>query len=132
MDVGEIRDLVRRPSRRATRLIVAAGLLLAVPILWSARQSRLTREALDRAAAAERTAAQARTDVEQVRAQSQVRGRPLKDPAIRRSRHDDPREIAHVKQLYEEIDGLSQAREQVDQTLRTERFYVPKTGPPSR
>jgi hypothetical protein len=127
MDVREIRELVRRPSSRSSRLVVAAALLLAVPIIWSVRQSRLTREALDRATSAEQTATQARSDVQQARAQFQ--GQPPKDPAIQRSRHDDPEEIARVKKLYEEIDNLTEFRDRVDQTLRTERFYVPKKGP---
>jgi hypothetical protein len=123
MDVGEIRNLVRRPPSRAARIGIAACLLLAVPIIWSARQSR---EALDRAAAAEQTAARTRADMEQHQAQLRGEGRPPKDPAIRRSRHDDPREIARTKQLYEEIEDLTQIRELVDQKLRTERFYAPK------
>jgi uncharacterized iron-regulated membrane protein len=126
MDVGEIRNLVRRPPSRGARIGIAAGLFVAVTIIWSARQSRLTREALDRAAAAEQAATQASADAEQARAQLRGAGRAPMDPAIRRTRHDDPREIERVKQLYEEIDGLTQFQEQVDQSLRTERFYVPK------
>lgn len=125
MDVGEIRDLVRRPSRRAMRLGITAALLLAVPIGWSVRQSRLTNEALERAAAAEENAALARSDVDLARAR--LRGEAPKDPWVRRSRHDDPREIARVKKLYEEIENFSQIRDDVDQTLRTERIYVPRT-----
>lgn len=126
MDVGEIRDLVRRPSRRSARLGVAVCLVLAVAIAWSVRQSRLTREALDRATAAEQAAAAVRTDVEQARAQFEGRGRPPKDPAIRRSRHDDPREIDRVQQLYQEIDGLNHLRDRVDQALTTDRVYTPR------
>jgi hypothetical protein len=132
MDVGEIRDLVRRPPSRATRLGIVAGLLLTVPVIWSVRQSRMTREALDRATAAEQTASQARDAMEQARAQLRGEGRPLNDPSIRRTRHDDPREIERVKRLYEEIEGLSQAREQVDQKLRGDHFYMPKTKPAPR
>jgi hypothetical protein len=124
MDVGEIRDLVRRPSRRAMRMGVAACLLLTVPIIWSVRQSRLTNEALERATAAEKSAAQALSDVDLARAR--LRGEAPRDPWVRRSRHDDPREIDRVKTLYEEIENLSQKRDGVDQTLRTERIYVPK------
>ena len=131
MDVEEIRNLVRRPSSRSKRIGLAACLLV-VPILWSVRQAGMTREALDRATAAEKNAAQARMDMEQTRAQIQAQARPPKDPAIRRSRHDDPREIARVKELYEEINGLSQAGEHVDQKLRTDRLYVPKNRPAPR
>jgi hypothetical protein len=124
MDVGGIRDLVRRPSRRAMRLGATAALVLAVPIVWSVRQSRLTHEALERATAAEKHAAEARSDVELARAR--LKGEAPIDPSVRRSRHDDAREIERVKQLYQEIDNLSQSRDEVDQSLRTERFYVPK------
>jgi hypothetical protein len=126
MDVGEIRNLVRRPPSRAARIGIAAGLFVAVTTIWSARQSRLTREALDRADAAEQTANQARADAEQARAQLRGEGRAPKDPAMRRTRHDDPKEIERVKHLYEEIDGLTQFQDRVDQSLTTERFYVPK------
>ncbi len=124
MDVGEIRDLVRRPSRRALWWGVAAGVLLIVPIAWSVRQSRLTNEALERAVAAEKKAAQALSDMDLARAR--LRGDAPRDPSVRRSRHDDPAEIARVKKLYEEIDSLTRVREDVDQTLRTERIRVPK------
>lgn len=119
MDVGEIRDLVRRPSRRTARLTVAACLLLAVPIYWSIGQHRMTREALDRATAAERAA-------------QELRGQATRDPSVRRSRHDDPREIERVRQLFEEMDGLSQARDQVDQALKTDRPGAPKEAPAPR
>lgn len=122
MDIQEIRDLVRRPPSRSTRLGIAACLLLAAFIFWSIRQSRLTRAALDRATAAEQTAAQARSDVEQTRAQLQGAGRAPMDPAVRRSRHDDPAQIDRVKQLYQEIEGLTQIREEVDENLRIDRM----------
>jgi hypothetical protein len=128
MDVGGIRDRMRRPSGRSARLFIAAGLLLAVPLIWSVRQSRLTREALDRAVAAERAASQARTDVEQARAQLRGQDSPPRDPAIRRSRHDGPREIERVRELYQEIEGLTELRDQVEQSLQNDRLYVPKKG----
>ena len=132
MDVGEIRDLVRRPPSRATRLGIAAGLLLAVPLIWSVRQSRMTREALDRATAAEQTAAQARDDVEEARAQLRGEGRPLKDPSIRRSRHDDPREIEHVKTALRGDRGPVPGPGAGRPELRVDRFYMPKTKPAPR
>jgi hypothetical protein len=66
-------------------------------------------------------AAQARADAEEARARPQAKGQPPKDLAVRRSRHDDPKEIARVKQLYEEIDALTRIREQVDDDLTTGR-----------
>ena len=120
MDIAEIRDLVRRPPSRSTRLGIAACLLLAAFIIWSVRQSRLTREALDRATAAEQTAAQARSDLEQ--AQLRGAGRAARDPAVRRSQHDDPAQIERVKQLHQEIESLTQIREQVDEKARIDRM----------
>ncbi len=123
MDIGEIRELVRRPSRRTAWMGVAAC-LLAVPITWSVRQSQLTREAIDRATAAEKTAEQARSDVEETRAR--LLGEAPRDLSVRRSRHDDPAEIERVRKLYDEIDGLARIHDDIDQTLRIDRVYVPK------
>jgi hypothetical protein len=127
MDVGVIRKFTARSSTRATGLGVAACVLLAVPIIWMVRQSRLTHEALERATAAEKAAVQARTDVEQARAQFQAR--PSKDPAVRRSRHDDPREIERVKRLYEELEGLSQMQQRVEDELGHEPGMRLKKAP---
>jgi hypothetical protein len=91
---------------------VAACVLLMVPIAWMVRQSRLTHEALERAAAAEEAAARARLEFEQAR-----RTQPPTDPAVWRSRHDDPGEIERVKQLYEEIEDLTRRHEQVEDGL---------------
>jgi hypothetical protein len=101
---------------------IAACLVLAAFIIWSVRQSRLTREALDRATSAEQTAAQARSDLEQARAQLQRAGRAPRDPAVRRSQHDDPAQVERVKELHQEIEGLTQIREQVDEKARVERM----------
>jgi hypothetical protein len=124
MDVGGIRDRVRRSARP----FIAAGLMLVIALVWSVRQSRLTREALDRAAAAERAAAQARTDVERAWAQLRGQGLPPRDPEMRRSRHDDPREIERVRGLHQEINGLTQFRDRVEQSLQNDRLYAPKKG----
>ena len=129
---GEIRELLRRPSRRSAGLVVAAVLVLGVPLCWSVRQSRLTREALDRAAAAERAAEQVRSDVEQTRARIGGERRPPLDTSIRRSAHADPRDADRVQQLQEEIEGLGQLREQIDQSLMIDRLYVPKELRPRR
>jgi hypothetical protein len=129
MDTGAIRKFMARGSTRATGLGVAVCLLLAVPIAWTVQQSRTAREALERAAAAEKAAAQARTDLEQAQAQ----GRPPKDPAVRRSRHDDPGEIERVKQLYEEVESLSVMQQRIDETLGQEpriRLRKPPALPP--
>ena len=117
MDVGGIRKLTDRFSTRSARLGAAGCMFLAVSFIWTVRQTRLTQEALNRATAAEKAASQARTDVEETRAQAQAHGQPRKDAAIRRSRHDDPEEIDRVKQLYEEIDNLTRLRDKVEDDL---------------
>ncbi|HLH29407.1 MAG TPA: hypothetical protein VKW77_10845 [Acidimicrobiales bacterium] len=116
MDTGAIRKFMARRSARATGLGVAVCVLLAVPIAWMAQQSRTAREALERASAAEQAAAQARADLEQARGPA----RPPRDPAVRRSRHDDPREIERVKQLYAEVESLSEMQQRIDDTLGQE------------
>jgi hypothetical protein len=117
MVAGGMRKVTARWSTRATALAVAACVLLAVPIVWMVRQTRLTHEALERAAAAEEAAARARTDAEQARARLQAQTQPPKDPAVRRSRHDDPAEIERVKQLYEEVEDLTRIQERVEDEL---------------
>lgn len=112
MDVGRIRKFTARWSSRSMGLGVAACVLLAVPIAWMVRQSRLTHEALERAAAAEDAVARARGDFEQAH-----RAQPPKDPAVRRSRHDDPAEIERVKRLYEEIENLTHRQDRVEDEL---------------
>src|SRR5262249_7680134 len=76
LDAGVIRKFAARWATRTTARGVAAFVLLAVTIIWTLRQSRLTHQALERAAAAEKAAAQARTEAQQARAQV----RPPKDP----------------------------------------------------
>ncbi len=132
MDVGGMRTFAGRLSTRSTWLAIAGCVLLTVPILWTVRQSRLTREALDRADAAEKATAQARTDVAEARAQTKTAGKPRKDPAVRRSRHNDPGEIERVKQLYEEIDSLTRIRDQVEEELSGERRTVTRKAVPSK
>jgi hypothetical protein len=114
MDVGGIRKFADRISTRSMVLAIAACALLAIPIIWNTRQSRLTQQALDRAAAAEKD----RSDAEEARA--------LKDVAVRRSRHDDPREIARVRQLYQEIENLTQIQESVEEDLHRTRRIAEK------
>ncbi len=63
-------------------------------------------------------------DVEQARAQIGTEGKPRKDPAVRRSRHDDPEEIARVKRLYEEIDNLSRIQDRVEDELTVMRRFT--------
>ncbi len=126
MEVGEIRELVRRSSRRwARRAGTLAGVLaVAGAIGWSVRQDRMAREALDRAARAETAAANAQSAVEIAR--NQLRGKAPLEPALRRTRHQDPQQIQRVEQLYQEIDVLSQARDRVDQNLRKDAPLVPR------
>jgi small-conductance mechanosensitive channel len=131
MDVGGMRKLAARLSTRPMRIGAAACMLLAVPLIWTVRQSRLTREALDRAAAAEQTAAKVRSDLERSQALLQVPGQPPKDPAVRRSRHDDPKETERVRQLYAEIEGLTRIQERLDQQLGSERKIPAKNITPA-
>ena len=132
MDVKGIRTFAGRLSARSTRLAIAGCVLLAVPILWTVRQSRLTREAIDRADAAEKAVAQARTDAEEARAQVKTAGKPRRDPALRRTRHDDPGEIERVKQLNEEIDSLMLIRDRVEEELSGERRTVTRKVSPGK
>ncbi len=118
MDVGGIRKLAARLLTRPMRIGAAACMLLAVPFIWTIRQSR---EALDRAAAAEKAVAQARSDIEQSQARLQAKGQPSRDPAVRRSRHDDPKEIERVRQLYEEIESLTRIQERIDERIGSAR-----------
>lgn len=117
MEVGEVRELVRRPSRRWLRRAGALAVVLAVvgAVGWSVRQDRMAHEALDRAARAEKAAADAQSAAEVAR--DQLRGKAPLDPALRRTRHQDPQQVQRVEQLYQEIDTLSHARERVDQTF---------------
>jgi hypothetical protein len=124
MNVEAIRKVVGHLSTRSTWQGIAACLVLAVLTIWTVR---LTREALDRADAAEKSAEQARTDAAHARAQLDAKS----DPAIRRSRHDDPREIARVRQLHAEIEGLTHIEEQIEQRLGGDRTFVPKKAPPT-
>jgi hypothetical protein len=124
MHIEGIRAFAARISTRSARLAIAGCVLVAVPLVWTVRQSWLTDRALERAAAAEKSAAQARMDVEQSRAQIQAEGKPRKDPAVRRSRHDDAAEIARVKQLYEEIDNLSRIQDRVADELTVMRRFT--------
>ncbi len=124
MDVERMWKFAGRPSPRSMLAGAAICLLLAVPVIW---HSRLTREALDRAAAAEKAAAEVRSDFERSHARFQGKGQPLQDAAVRRSRHDDPKEIDRVRQLYAEIEGLSQIQERIDSRRGREREITTKT-----
>jgi hypothetical protein len=121
-----MRTIVGRLAARPVLAGAAACVLLAVPIIWSVRQSRMTREALDRAAAAEQAAASVRSELEQSQGRRRVRGRPVTDPAVRRSGHDDPKEIERVRQLYAEIEGLTRIQERVEQRLGDHPSMPPK------
>jgi hypothetical protein len=123
MDVAGMWRFASRLSSRPMLAGAAICMLLAVPVIWTVRQSRLTREALDRAAAAEKAAMEVRSDLEQGRLPG--RGRPPRDPAVRRSHHDDPEQIGRVRQLYADIDDLARFQERVDARLGGE----PRTAP---
>jgi hypothetical protein len=126
MHFGGIRKFPVRISTRTARLAIVGCVLVAVPVVWTVRQSRLTRDALRRATVAEEAAAQAQSDVQQARTQVETGGKPRRDSAVRRSRHDDPREIARVKALYEEIDTLTRIQERVEDDLTGLRRIAPK------
>jgi hypothetical protein len=117
MHFGGIRKFPVRISTRTARLAIVGCVLVAAPVVWTVRQSRLTRDALRRATVAEEAAAQA---------QLGTGGKPRKDPAVRRSRHDDPQEVARVKALYEEIDTLSRIQERVEDDLTVMRRITAK------
>ena len=110
MDVKGIRGLaVRIEARRRSWLTVAAGgLALAAVVGWMVWQFRLTHEAIRRADAAEHAATQARFASGE---------KPRQDPAVRRSQHEDPEQIARMKRLYEEVDGLTRIQDRVDEEL---------------
>lgn len=114
MDVQGIRGFAARleASRRSWRTVATVGLAVAAVVGWMVWQSRLTQEAIRRADAAEHSATQARLASEE---------RPRKDPAVRRSRHDDPEQIARMKRLYDEVDGLTRIQERVDEELSAMR-----------
>jgi hypothetical protein len=86
----------------------------------------MTHEALERAAAAERSAVEARSELEQARLEQ---GRAPRDPAVRRSRHDDPKQIERVQKLYEEIDNLTRARERAADALPRLRSLPARKDP---
>ena len=65
-------------------------------------------------------------------AQIKTTEKPRKDPAVRRSRHNDPGEIERVKQLYEEIDSLTRIRDQVEERLSGERWTVTRKVAPGK
>jgi hypothetical protein len=126
MHFGGIRNFPVRISTRTARLAIVGCVLVAAPVVWTVRQSWLTRDALRRATVAEKAAANAQSDADQARAQLGTGGKPRKDPAVRRSRHDDPQEIARVKALYEEIDSLSRIQERVEDDLTATRRITAK------
>jgi small-conductance mechanosensitive channel len=131
MDVGEMRKLAARLSTRPVRIGAAACMLLAVPLIWTIRQSQLTHEALNRAAAAEQAAARVRSDLQQSQARLQAQGLPPKDPAVRRSHHDDPKENERVRQLYAEIEALTRIQERLDQQLGAQQKIPTKNIVPA-
>jgi hypothetical protein len=131
MDDRMIRQSVDRISARPIRLGIAVCAIVVVAILWTVRQSRLTHDALARAAAAEQAAAGARAVLEQVRLELQNEEGAPTDSALRRSRHDDQKQIERVKKLYEEIDGLSRAREWTEDAFHRTRRIPTEELPPA-
>jgi hypothetical protein len=123
MDGGGTRKFTVRISMRSLIFGVAAVALLLTTVIWNGWQSRLAREALARATAAERAAAQARADVERARAETQARPTPLKDPAIRRTARTDrdANGADRVRQLYEEINALTRIQGRIQEDLHNIR-----------
>jgi hypothetical protein len=131
MDVGGMRKFASRLSTRPVLVVAVVGTLLAVSLIGTVWQSRLTREALDRAAAAEKAAAQVRADLEQSQGRSRSKGQPPKDTMVRRSHHDDAKEVARVNQLYAEIESLTRIQERVQERLGREREVAPTRAAPA-
>jgi hypothetical protein len=98
---------------------MCALLIAMISGIW---QARLSREALARAAAAERAAAQARAEIELARAQVQADHQPDSDASVvRASRHSNPKEAERVRQLYEEVNNLSQIQQHIADELQGHR-----------
>jgi hypothetical protein len=126
----DVKGMWKFAGRLLTRSMLAGAaicMLLTVAVIWSARQSRLTNEALDRATAAERATAQVRSDLERSQDRLRGKGQFLRDPAVRRSRHDNPKEIERVNQLYAEIENLSHVQERIGTRLGSEPMSAPKS-----
>lgn len=107
MDIDRARRFQPFHSQPARLALIACAAAVIV-IGWMVWQSRLRSEAVNRATVAEKA-------LEQERAKLQ--GQPRTDSAVRRSSHDDPENISRVKQLYQEIEDLSDLQERVEQEL---------------
>jgi hypothetical protein len=112
------RTFTVRISIRSMALGVVACALLLIFLIGSLRQSRLAREALARANAAEQAAARGRADADRAWAQAEAPPGPAKVGAVRRAvRRRDPKDAERVRQLYEEINGLSRIQERIQEDL---------------
>jgi hypothetical protein len=119
MNAGEaVKALRARISVRSTVLSVVVGGVVLVPILWSVRQARLTDEALSRAIAAEKAAAQAQTGVDRSRALENDQIEIKRDSKlVRSSRRPTKADAERAKQLSDEIAGLSEIQNKIDNEL---------------
>jgi hypothetical protein len=115
MDGGRARPFAFRISIRTLMLAIAGCTLPLTLAISSARQSRLTQEALARAIAAEQAAARAQAEAEQARVQ--LKKQPAKDASVVRTRHRDPKDAERLRQLYEEIEGLTRINESIQEDL---------------
>ena len=119
MNVWRTRTFAIRGPIRTVLLTIAGGACLLTVLIGHFRQSRLTQEALARARAAEQAAARAQADAERARAQTE--SPPPKDAAVRRTSRQDPKDAERVRQLYEEINGLSRIQERIQGDLHNLR-----------
>lgn len=133
MDGEKASMLAFRVSIRSLLPVLAALVVLFVPVAWSIRQSRAMQDALTRAIAAEKAATQAQANAEQAR--DQVQGKPsaLRDAALRRAARRDPKEDAErTRQLAEEIDALSRIEDRIQEDLyRIKAKTTPQAPPPN-
>jgi type II secretory pathway pseudopilin PulG len=119
MDAQGARKPGLRISIRSLIVAIAVLAVLSVAVAWSVQQSRLTQEALQRAVAAERAVMQAHANT--AGAPKPLRGlaKVLRDEALKRAAHRDPKDAERVRELSGEIDSLMQIQEDLRGLRRT-------------
>ena len=110
-----------RISSRSMILAVVVVAVLTLSVAWSVQQSRLTHEAMDRALAAERAAAQAQANAVESQRPLHGKAKILRDEALRRAARRDPKDDERVRQLYSELDALMQVQDRIQQDIHTFR-----------
>jgi hypothetical protein len=117
MNLARLTALRSRVSARSAAMALA-GVGAILLILWSARQARLTDEALARAIAAEGAAARAQHGVDRSRAVENAHVAIKGDSQIVRSSHRATKADAErARQLSDEIAGLTEIKEKIDRDL---------------